>query len=67
MLVAIDDAVVAILGGDRIGKRYIWWNLVHSERGRLKELAARWERREFPAIPGDDEEFIPAPPFNVAM
>lgn len=62
-VVAVDDAVVAILGGDRIGKRYIWWNLVHSDRARLRELAERWERREFPTIPGDDEEFIPAPPF----
>lgn len=58
---AITDATVAILGGDPIGKRFMWWNLVHSDRMRLAEQAERWRRREFPAIPGDDEEFIPAP------
>lgn len=58
---AVTDATVAILGGDPIGKRFMWWNLVHSDRDRLAEQAERWRRREFPSIPGDDEEFIPAP------
>lgn len=60
-LEAVTDATVAILGGDAIGERHIWWNLVHSDRGRLKEQAQRWRNGEFPSIPGDDEEFIPAP------
>ena len=60
-IVAVTDASVVILGGDRIGKRHIWWNLVHSDKGRLRELAERWHQREFPSIPGDDEEYIPAP------
>lgn len=60
-LTAVSDATVAILGGDAIGERHIWWNLVHSDRGRLKEQAQRWRDGEFPTIPGDDEEFIPAP------
>ncbi|MEM6293075.1 MAG: pirin family protein [Myxococcota bacterium] len=58
---AVTDATVAILGGDPIGKRFMWWNLVHSDKARLAEQAERWRRREFPAIPGDDVEFIPAP------
>ena len=61
-LTAIEDATVAILGGDPIGHRYIWWNLVHSDPGRLAEQAERWRRGEFPTIPGDDTEHIPAPP-----
>ena len=58
---AVTDATIAILGGDPIGKRFMWWNLVHSDRDRLAEQAERWRRREFPSIPGDDEDFIPAP------
>jgi redox-sensitive bicupin YhaK (pirin superfamily) len=58
---ACSTARVVILGGDAIGPRFIWWNLVHSDQGRLREQAERWRRGEFPSIPGDDVEFIPAP------
>ncbi len=58
---AIEDATVVLLGGDAIGPRHIWWNLVHSDKARLDEQAQRWRRGEFPEIPGDAEEFIPAP------
>ncbi len=56
------DAVIAILGGDAIGPRHMWWNLEHSDKGRLIEQATRWSERGYPVIPGDDVEFIPAPP-----
>lgn len=58
---AVTDATVAILGGDPIGKRFMWWNFVHSDRSRLAEQAERWAQGEFPPIPGDAEAFIPAP------
>lgn len=61
-LEAVSDTVVVILGGAPIGERYIWWNLVHSDMDRLAEQAERWRRGEFPSIPGDDDDFIPAPP-----
>lgn len=60
-LEARTTSVVAILGGATIGPRRIWWNLVHSDPGRLSEQAERWRRGDFPAIPGDDHEHIPAP------
>lgn len=63
-LVASEDATVAILGGRAIGPRHIWWNLVHSDPSRLREQATRWRERRFPTIPGDDEEFVPAPEFG---
>lgn len=62
--VATTDAVVAVLGGEPIGPRYMWWNLVHSDKGRLKEQAERWRSGGFPTIPGDDREFVPAPDFG---
>lgn len=60
-LEARTDAVVALLGGDRVGPRHLWWNLVHSDPARLREQAERWRRGEFPLVPGDADEFIPAP------
>ncbi|TNF29380.1 MAG: pirin family protein [Deltaproteobacteria bacterium] len=59
-LEATEDAVVALLGGDAIGERHMWWNLVHSDRGRLREQAERYRRGEFPEIP-EDPGFLPAP------
>lgn len=59
--IAVTDATVAILGGDPIGPRLMWWNLVHSDADRLQQQAERWRNRQFPVIPGDDVEFIPAP------
>ncbi|MCO4745165.1 MAG: pirin family protein [Proteobacteria bacterium] len=60
-LVAQTDGVVALLGGDAIGPRHMWWNLIHSDKGRLIEQAERWRSGDFPQVPGDTEAFIPAP------
>jgi redox-sensitive bicupin YhaK (pirin superfamily) len=60
-LTARADAVVVVLGGDPIGDRHMWWNLVHSDRDRLREQAARWRDGRFPAVVGDTDGFIPAP------
>lgn len=61
-MVAVDDAVVAVLGGDAIGPRHMWWNLVHSDRDVLRAQAERWHRGSFPAVVGDDGPRIEGPP-----
>ena len=51
-----------LLGGGRFPTpRYIWWNFVASSPGRIERAKERWERREFPGVPGETE-FIPLPP-----
>jgi len=40
--------------------RYIWWNFVASSRERIELAKGRWQRQEFPAVPGETE-FIPLP------
>jgi redox-sensitive bicupin YhaK (pirin superfamily) len=60
-VVAIEHALVAILGGAAIGPRHMWWNLVHSDPERLQAQADRWRRGEFPEIPGDSDERVPGP------
>jgi redox-sensitive bicupin YhaK (pirin superfamily) len=53
-------ATLAILGGEPLGRRFVWWNFVASERAMIKAAARRWADGGFTAVPGDDE-FIPLP------
>jgi redox-sensitive bicupin YhaK (pirin superfamily) len=53
-------ARIALLTGEPIGHRYLWWNLVSSRRERILEAAERWRAGGFERVPGD-EEFIPLP------
>jgi redox-sensitive bicupin YhaK (pirin superfamily) len=50
-----------LLGGEKFPTpRYIWWNFVASSQQRIERAKQRWERQEFPAVPGETE-FIPLP------
>ncbi|MDX1460711.1 MAG: pirin family protein [Xanthomonadales bacterium] len=53
-------ARIAMLAGEPIGHRYVWWNFVHSDRQKIQEAAALWQRGGFDRVNGDDE-FIPLP------
>ena len=55
-----EGARIAILGGEPIGERYLWWNFVSSSRQRLREAAQTWADGGFDRVEGDDE-FIPLP------
>jgi redox-sensitive bicupin YhaK (pirin superfamily) len=55
-----DGARIALLAGEPIGRRYLWWNFVSSSRERIREMAAEWAAGGFDRVPGDDE-FIPLP------
>jgi redox-sensitive bicupin YhaK (pirin superfamily) len=58
---ALGDARVMLLGGEHFPtQRYIWWNFVASSQERIEHAKQRWERRQFPAVPGETE-FIPLP------
>jgi redox-sensitive bicupin YhaK (pirin superfamily) len=59
---AIDDLTLVVLGGAPIGPRHMWWNLVHSDPGRLREQAERWRRGDFPKVVGDDAPPADTPP-----
>src|SRR5438067_2435871 len=49
------------LGGPPHPQRFIEWNFVASSRERIELARDRWKARQFPAIPTDDQEFIPWP------
>ncbi|HLI18999.1 MAG TPA: pirin family protein [Rhodanobacteraceae bacterium] len=61
MLRAVEDATVMLLGGEPLGPRYIWWNLVSSRRERIREAAADWQAGRFKLPANDNQEFIPLP------
>jgi hypothetical protein len=51
-----------VCGGDAFAtKRHVWWNFVSSSRERINEAKRLWKAGGFPAIPGDDQEWIPIP------
>lgn len=61
-------ARILLLGGATLeGPRYIWWNFVASSKERIEAAkeawrAGDWAHGRFQLPPGDDAEFIPAPP-----
>jgi redox-sensitive bicupin YhaK (pirin superfamily) len=60
-VVARTAARVMLLGGAPLdGERFIWWNFVASTRAMIDEAAERWQRGDFPPVPGESE-FIPLP------
>ncbi|MCB9589138.1 MAG: pirin family protein [Polyangiaceae bacterium] len=66
---ATRDARVMLLGGAPLdGDRHMWWNFVSSQRERIDEAKAEWQRltsegksSRFERVPGDEAEFIPLP------
>lgn len=65
-ITAIRDSRLMLLGGESLGKRYIWWNFVASSKEKI--IAAReawregdWEHGRFQLPPDDDQEFISLP------
>jgi redox-sensitive bicupin YhaK (pirin superfamily) len=60
-ITAITDATVTALGGEPLGPRYIWWNLVSSSAERIEQAKADWGAGRMALPVGDDEEFIPLP------
>ncbi len=57
-----------LLGGDQLGERRIWWNLVASSDARIEAARAAWgeaaARNQFEgvfALPPGEDEFIPLP------
>ena len=58
---ALGDTRAMLLGGAHFPtRRFIWWNFVASSEERIERAKERWERQQFPSVPGETE-FIPLP------
>lgn len=58
---AQEDSLIAVIGGEPLGKRFIEWNFVSSRKDRIDQAKTDWKNRSFPLVPGDSDEFIPMP------
>jgi len=61
VLTASVKSTVAALGGEPVGQRFLWWNLVSSSQERIEQAKADWRAGRMKLPPGDDHEFIPLP------
>lgn len=61
VVTALADSSVMLLGGEPVGERHIWWNFVHSDKGRIEEAKRDWKAGRMALPNGDAEEFIPLP------
>lgn len=60
-LEAEEETRLAIIGGEKLTERHIFWNFVSSRKARIEQAKGDWQQGRFPKIPGDEEEFIPLP------
>ena len=58
---AKEDCLLALIGGEPVGRRFVDWNFVSSRKDRIERARADWANGNFPLVPGDEEEFIPLP------
>lgn len=60
-LIAKENSVVMMLGGEPLGERFIWWNFVSSRKDRIEQAKADWKEGRILLPPTDNEEFVPLP------
>ena len=58
---AEQETQLAVIGGESLSHRYIWWNFVSSRKERIEQAKDDWKNGNFPRVPGDETEFIPLP------
>lgn len=55
------DTTLVIIGGKSVGKRYMEWNFVASDKSLIEQAKADWQAGRFAKVPGDEQEFTPLP------
>ncbi|MDO9521479.1 MAG: pirin family protein [Pseudohongiella sp.] len=61
-ITADENSRFVLLGGKKFDRvPYINWNFVAYDRATIDAARDRWNKGEFPAVPGDDLEHIPLP------
>ena len=59
-LTALRDSRIALIGGDPLGKRHMWWNFVSSSKQRIERAKSDWSNGRLGKVPGETE-FAPLP------
>ena len=55
---------LVLIGGENLGKRYMYWNFVSSRKERIDNARQAWEADSMGVIPGDEDERAPLPAFD---
>jgi redox-sensitive bicupin YhaK (pirin superfamily) len=58
---ATEESRIALIGGEKMTKRFIEWNFISSRKDRVEQAKQDWQAGNFPKVVGDEEEFIPYP------
>ncbi|GAC33110.1 pirin family protein [Paraglaciecola polaris] len=61
MIEATTECRIALIGGEKMAKRYIEWNFISSRKERVEQAKQDWLAGRFPKVVGDEHEFIPLP------
>ena len=61
VIIAKENSVLMLLGGEPLGERFIWWNFVSSRRERIEQAKEDWKQGRIILPPADNKEFIPLP------
>lgn len=57
---ASQDSRIALIGGEPLGDRHLFWNLVSTSKERVEQAKQDWKEGRFEKVPGETE-FIPLP------
>ena len=61
VILAKEKTTLMLLGGEPLGKRFIWWNFVSSRKERIDQAKEDWKQGRIILPPHDNKEFIPLP------
>ena len=61
MILGKEQATLMLLGGEPLGKRFIWWNFVSSRKERIEQAKEDLKQGRIILPPNDNHEFIPLP------
>ncbi|WP_100656778.1 pirin family protein [Alteromonas flava] len=60
-IVATTSARVAVIGGEKMAPRKMFWNFASTDAARIEQAKTDWQAGRFAKVPGDETEFIPLP------
>ncbi|MFT6387616.1 MAG: redox-sensitive bicupin YhaK (pirin superfamily) [Cellvibrionaceae bacterium] len=60
-LTALEESLIAIVGGEISTPHCIDWNFISSQIERIEQAKNDWRNDQFEKVVGYEEEFIPSP------
>ncbi len=60
-ITAQKDSRIALIGGENLGPRHMYWNFASTSLERIEQAKFDWQHGRFDKVVGDEEEWIPLP------